>query len=192
MTSVINILNYKKQVEKPVLILAGLHQSNLSSLEEDSLRKALLNCETILALARSAHIAVAFVRCVAPPPSISEPRSYPAWLRGFEPLRNDMIFDVTQPSCYSNAEFARAMEDFKGSFAIAGLFGETTCLSTAIDAYHRRHNFTYISDASVCRNNGAVPAAIFHDVVSQVMSVYGKVMEGAQWGQSLSLNRKVR
>jgi hypothetical protein len=184
--SVINILNHKKQVEQPVLILAGLHESDPASIAPDLLKPALANCEAVLNLARSARISVAFVRCIAP----SEPRTYPAWLRGFEPTRDDMIFDVTQASCYSNIEFAQAMEYSRGNFAIAGLFGETTCLSTAIDAHHRRHSFTYLSDASVCRNNGVIPAAQFHDAVSQVMSVYGDVMEGSQWSRTLSCNRR--
>ena len=101
-----------------------------------------------------------------------------------------MIFDVLQPSCYSNTEFARAMEYTNGNFAIAGLFAETTCLSTAIDAYHRRHDFTYLFDASACRNNETIPAAEFHDAVSQVMSAYGKIMEGAQWSLSLPSRRR--
>jgi nicotinamidase-related amidase len=183
--AVISILNHRKQVEQPVLILVGLHESDHSAIAPDRLQNALANCEAVLNLARSARIPVAFVRCIAP----SEPRAYPAWLKGFEPTRDDMIFDVTQASCYSNTEFAQAMEYSRGNFAIAGLFGETTCLSTAIDAHHRRHSFTYLSDASICRNNGAIPAAMFHDAVSQVMSIYGEVMEGSRWSRLLSCNR---
>lgn len=189
MGSVINLLNHKRQAEQPVLILVGLHEHahDRSPVERDMLEGALANCRTVLNLARSARLSVAFVRCVAP----SEPRTYPAWLRGFEPTRDDMIFDVTQASCYSNIEFAQAMEYSRGNFAIAGLFGETTCLSTAIDAHHRRHSFTYLSDASVCRNSGAIPAPLFHDAVSQVMSAYGEVMEGSRWSHVLSCNRRI-
>ena len=192
MASVINILDHKRQVEQPVLILAGLHGADFSALEPSILRNALANCERVLALARATHIAVAFVRCLPPTLSISEPRSYPAWLKGFEPKRDDMIFDVTRASCYSNSEFAQAMEYSKGNFTIAGLFGEVTCLATAIDAHHRRHSFTYLSDASACRNNGAIPARLFHDAVSQVMSVYGRVMGSDQWGISLASSRRMQ
>lgn len=103
-----------------------------------------------------------------------------------------MVFDVTKASCYSNIEFAQAMEYSNGYFAIAGLLGETTCLATGIDAYHRFHRFTYLSDASACQNNGAVPAAIFHEAVSQVMLSYGDVMESAQWRRSFMLSRGAR
>ncbi|MEP6830857.1 MAG: isochorismatase family protein [Rhizomicrobium sp.] len=187
--SVIHFLNHKKQVEQPVLVLAGLHQSGRPGHEYHSLGSVLRNCEILLASARSARLPVAFVRRVAPVQSISEPQDYPAWLKGFEPTRNDMVFDVTKVSCYSNIEFAQAMEYSNGHFAIAGLLGETTCLATGIDAYHRHHRFTYLSDASACQNNGAIPASMFHEAVSQVMSIYGVVMESAQWGRSLMQHR---
>ena len=192
MASVINLLDHKRQVEQSVLILVGLHDSDFSAFEQNSLQSVLSSCQQILAWARAARMSIAFVRGMPPTTSISEPRTYPTWLKGFEPKRNDMIFDVTRASCYSNIEFAQAMEYTGGNFAIAGLFGETICLATAIDAYHRRHDFTYLSDASACRNNGAIPAAAFHDAVSQIMSVYGRVMEGARWSRSLSSNRRIQ
>jgi isochorismate hydrolase len=101
-----------------------------------------------------------------------------------------MVFDVLQPSCYSNTEFSRAMDYSNGNFALAGLFGEVACLSTAIDAHHRHHKFTYISDATICRSNGDVPAPVFHHAISQVMSIYGTVMESAEWSRSFMPNRK--
>jgi nicotinamidase-related amidase len=188
--SVIQFRSHKRQGEQPVLVLAGLHQSHQP--DPRSLEAVLRNCENILASARAAHLPVAFVRRVAPAQSLSEPQVYPQWLKGFEPRRNDMVFDVTKASCYSNIEFAQAMEYSDGHFAIAGLLGETTCLATGIDAYHRLHRFTYLADASACQNNGAVPAAIFHEAVSQVMSSYGDVMESAQWSRSFMLSRGAR
>lgn len=192
MVSVINLLHYKNGAEQPILILAGLHQPDQPGFDWDALKEVLGNCKATLTSARSSGKPVAFVRCIAPPLSVSEPRAYPAWLKGFEPTRNDMVFDMLQPSCYSNIEFARAMEYSNGNFAIAGLFAETACLATAIDAHHRRHKFTYLSDASACRNNGAIPAALFHNAVSQVVSLYGEVMECQRWNHSLSSNRRTR
>lgn len=190
--SVIHFLNHRRQGEQPVLVLAGLHLSPQSESVPHLLEAALSNCETLLASARAAHLPVAFVRRVAPTRTLSEPQAYPAWLKGFEPRRNDMVFDVTKPSCYSNIEFAQAMEYSDGHFAIAGLLGETTCLATGIDAHHRHHRFTYLSDASACQNNGSVPAPAFHAAVSQVMSMYGSVMQSAEWRRSFMLNRGVR
>jgi len=188
--SVIHFLSHRRQGEQPVLVLAGLHQSRQP--DPPSLETVLGNCEMLLASARAAHLPVAFVRRIAPARSLSEPQAYPVWLKGFEPRRDDMVFDVTKASCYSNIEFAQAMEYSDGHFAIAGLLGETTCLATGIDAYHRHHRFTYLSDASACQNNGAVPASLFHEAVSQVMSSYGDVMASADWRRPFMLNRGVR
>ena len=192
MASVIDFLEFKGQTTAPTLVLVGLHQNPDGSRNDlPAYSRALSNCRAVLHRARARNISVAYARNIAPK-SASDRLHYPPWISGFEPLRADMIFDMLQPSCYSNTEFVRAMEYSNGNFAIAGLFGETTCLSTAIDAYHRRHDFTYLFDASVCRNSGAIPAAVFHDAVSQVMSAYGKIMEGAEWSLSLSSNRRTQ
>jgi nicotinamidase-related amidase len=192
MTPVIDFLEFKSQIAMPTLVLVGLHQNSGDDPKDmRAYGRALSNCRAVLDHAKACNIPVAYARNITPK-SVSDRLHYPPWISGFEPARSDMIFDVLQPSCYSNTEFSRAMEYSNGNFAIAGLFGETTCLSTAIDARHRRHNFTYLSDASACRNNGAIPAAMFHEAVSQVMSIYGNVMEGAQWSRSLPLNRGAR
>lgn len=192
MASVVSILNYKKQAEQPVLVLIGLHQSEAASAASDSVSVALARCANALATARSRQMPVAFVRRVAPPSSVAEPPVYPAWLKGFEPRRNDLVFDVLHPSCYSNDEFTRTMEHSNGNFVIAGLFAETTCLATAVDAHHRRHHFTYLSDASACADNGTVPTVMFHASVSQVISLYGTVAESGEWSLNLPQGRRTR
>lgn len=192
MASVISMLNYKNQADQPVLVLVGLHESNPSALEPEVTSNALERCAEALAAARSQKMPVAFVRCMTPPSSVSEPRAYPAWLKGFEPERNDLVFDVLQPSCYSNAEFSRTMDYSNGNFVIAGLFADSTCLATAVDAHHRHHCFTYLSDASASRNNGTIPSALFHDAVSQVMSLYGAVAESPDWSVGLPQNRRTQ
>lgn len=190
MASVVSFPPQRRRAERPTLVLAGLHQSRHAFVERE-LSGALRNCQMLLSAARSSRLSVAFVRCMPPPVSVSEPRAYPAWLRGFEPTRDDMIFDVTQPSCYSNNAFAQAMEDTAGNFAMAGLLGETTCLSTAVDAYHRRHRSTYLFDASISAGSGAIPKAVFHDSVSQIISLYGEIMESTEWCSSLTQNKKM-
>jgi nicotinamidase-related amidase len=192
MASVIDFLEFKSQTTAPTLVLVGLHHNidgSPGDLQAHS--RALSNCRMVLDRAKACKIPVAHARNFAPK-SASERLLYPSWISGFEPLRSDMVFDVLQPSCYSNTEFSRAMEYSNGNFAIAGLFGETTCLATAVDAHHRRHQFTYLPDASACRNNGNVPADLFHGAISQVISVYGNVMESAKWSQFLQLSKEGR
>jgi nicotinamidase-related amidase len=192
MSSVVDLLEFKSQSTAPTLVLVGLHHDpDGTPRNMNDYRRALSNCRSVLERARAYNIPVAHARTLAPK-AAHERLRYPPWIAGFAPARSDMVFDVLQPSCYSNTEFSRTMDYTNGNFAIAGLFGETTCLSTAIDAHHRRHNFVYLADASVCRDSGVIPTAMFHSAVSQVMSFYGRVMEGANWNVSLTASRTIR
>lgn len=189
MTPVIDFLEFKSQTVAPTLVLVGLHQQPDGSAEQPACSQTLANCQAALEHARANRIPVAHVRTISPK-SASERHRYPPWIAGFEPGRADMVFDVLQPSCYSNREFARTMDYSGGHFVIAGLCAETTCLSTAVDAHHRRHDFTYLCDASASRSSGGVPPAVFHEVVSQVISRYGKVAKGTKWNLFLALARR--
>ena len=192
MSSVVDLLEFKSQSTSQTLVLVGLHHDPDGTPRQlAAYKRALYNCRAVLDRARAHNIPVAHVRTLAPKDARERLR-YPPWLEGFAPARADMVFDLLQPSCYSNTEFCRTMDYTNGNFAIAGLFGETTCLSTAIDAHHRRHNFVYLSDASVCGDSGAIPTAMFHSAVTKVMSFYGKVTEGANWSISLAASRTIR
>ena len=185
MAAVIDFLEFKGQSITPTLVLVGLHQYPGVSGDFGAYGSMLSNCRVILDRARAHNISVAHVRSINPK-SASDRLRYPSWIAGFEPVRSDMVFDLLQPSCYSNTEFSRAMEYSNGNFAIAGMFGETACLSTAIDAHHRRHDFTYIADATACRPSGSLSSHLFHDAISQVMSAYGTVTDSFRWGQCLA------
>lgn len=191
MAAVIDFLEFKGQSATPTLVLVGLHQYPGAGGGLHAYSDMLSNCRTILNHAKAHNIAVAHVRSINPKRARDRLR-YPSWIAGFEPMRSDMVFDLLQPSCYSNTEFSRAMEYSNGNFAIAGLFGETTCLSTAIDAHHRRHSFTYIADAAACRSTNAVPPHIFHDTISRVMSAYGAVTNSSTWSKTLARREGAR
>lgn len=192
MTPVIDFLEFKSQTTTPTLVLAGLHQRLDGALgDTQTYRTVLSNCKNILDRARACNIPVAHARNITPK-SATDRLRYPAWIPGFAPARSDMVFDVLQPSCYSNAEFSRTMDYTSGNFAIAGLFGETTCLATAIDAHHRRHKFVYLSDASASHNSGHIPVEIFHESISQTISLYGQVMNGSHWFLSLPSMRRTK
>src|SRR5260370_29951614 len=84
-----------------------------------------------------------------------------AWISGFEPKRSDMVFERPEPSCYANQLFANVVSQI-GGFAIAGLVAEQTCLATAIDASHRGHHVTFLSEASVSRGHHATAVRATH------------------------------
>ena len=182
MASIINLFDYVDRSDRPTLVLVGLHRSpHLIGREENIPEDVLENCRTALAQARATAMPVAFVRQILPVKSINEPRNYPTWLSGFEPRRADMVFDTVKPSCYSCEEFAEVMEHNAGNFILAGLFAETNCVSTAVDAYHRRHNVTILADALASRARGTTSAQTIHRAAVEIMSIYGHVITTGAW-----------
>lgn len=145
-------------------------------------QEALSNCRAALDCARSRRLPIAFLRQVSRGSAFFNPATeFSGWIEGFEPIGTDMIFERSKPSGYSNQHFAELMESCNGHFVFAGFAGETTCLSTAIDAFHRNHHFAYLADASASHGVGELAAADIHHAVTQIVAVYGEVLDTRSW-----------
>jgi len=70
------------------------------------------------------------------------------------------------------------------------LAGESSCLSTLIDAFHRNHKVTYLCDASASHALEDVSADEIHRAVSKISELYGDVYETDDWIAS-TLPRKL-
>jgi nicotinamidase-related amidase len=79
-----------------------------------------------------------------------------------------------------------------GSFVLAGFAGEAACLATAIDAYHRGHTVTFLTDASASHALGEIAANDVHRVVSSVAGLYGEVLATQNWITRTSRTNKWR
>jgi nicotinamidase-related amidase len=97
-----------------------------------------------------------------------------------------MVFDRQRPSCYASPEFVDMTDHTGGHCVVAGLFGESSCLSTVIDAFHRRHRFTFLADASASRGHNGVSPSAMHDAVTNIISLYGNVARTQHWVRSTS------
>ncbi len=183
MNSVVSIRDFKDSRETTILVLVDLHSGVLPEGETNSgeLAAVLDNCRTVLAHARALKLPVAFLRQTAPARSMLETHHYPIWIKGFEPRRSDMVFDRELPSCYSSPEFAWMSERTKKNFVLAGLSAEMSCLSTAVDAFHRRHQVTYLSDACYCGSSQYFAARELQTGVAAVLSLYGAVSDTHTW-----------
>jgi nicotinamidase-related amidase len=73
------------------------------------------------------------------------------------------------------------MEGCGGHFALAGFAGETACLSTAIDAFHRKHRFSYLADASASHELGELSATDVQKAVTGIVGVYGEIVATRDW-----------
>jgi nicotinamidase-related amidase len=121
----------------------------LTASRPDLVLPLLVNCRRLLDCARRNGWPTAFVRPNYP----SQRRGGPAphWIEGFKPQRSDMIFERKGASCYSSEEFAGAIDAAGGVFAITGFCGESTALSTLIDAERHGHGASLIGDACSSR-----------------------------------------
>jgi nicotinamidase-related amidase len=189
MGAVSNLLDFKERDEAPTLVLVDLHDDRLPGVKLDPGRKdfldALEKCRTALTYARRNDLPIAFVRHTSPPPSFLANHAYPTWIHGIRPRRTDMIFERAMPSCFASTEFAQ-MARRSRELVLAGLFGESSCLSTLVEGYGRSHHFTFLADASVSRGQGNMPADEMHRGVVEIASFYSEISSTDAWIHRMS------
>ena len=178
----------------PCLVLVDMQQeyaagSRLMALP--NAEEALANCRAVLDYARSRGFPVAFLRQVSRSAYFNPATAFSGWIRGFEPTGADMVFEREYPSCYSSKLFAQFMEGCGGHFALAGFAGETACLSTAIDAFHRGHRFSYLADASASHRLGELSAAEVQNAVTGIVGVYGDIVSTRAWTNESPTNAEL-
>ena len=185
MNTVVNFMNFKERGRNvPTLVLVDLHHELMGGAEalgNTIPAEMIANCRRALRHARASGIPVAFTRQVAPSASMLDSPIYPRWIEGFEPKRRDMVFDRQRPSCYASAEFRDMADDIAGNYVVAGQFGELSCLSTAIDALHRDHRPTFLTDALVSCSHEDLSAGTMLRSLARILSLYADVTRTQPW-----------
>jgi nicotinamidase-related amidase len=185
-----HLADFRGQSAMPILVLVDLHVDfpapNSNGPDRQILSDALDGCRTVLAHARKCGMPVAFVRHRPPLTSFLASDKCPAWMRGIEPRRSEMIFERALPSCYASSEFAQ-MTARNPDLVLAGLFGETSCLSTMVEAHHRNHHITYLADASCSRGRDGIAADVMHRSVANLGAAYGHVSSVHGWMEKAAL-----
>jgi nicotinamidase-related amidase len=182
MSSVIDLRTYVGASNSRLLVMVDLQEKNYEALAKDNasgLSRSLDNCMSAIRHARNLGLPIAFTRHAEAPGSAEGP-SQSAWISGFEPKRSDMVFERARPSCYSNRLFEDVVSQ-AGSFAIAGLVAEETCLATAIDAAHRGHRVTFLSDASASRSRPNADAAAVHVAATKAIELFADIANTGHW-----------
>jgi nicotinamidase-related amidase len=184
MNPVIDIRAYVNPGVLPTLVLVDLQQEYISPPRAPALAdpsRALANCRAALAHARAMGLPVAFVRLIGNAALFNPATRFARWIEGFEPTGADMVFERDRPSCYASPEFAEVMSSAAGHFVFAGFAGESACLSTAVDAYHRDHRFTFLADASASHGFDDLGADTVHRVIANIIGSYGEVTHTGAW-----------
>jgi nicotinamidase-related amidase len=180
MSSVIDLLTYVSASSSRLLVMVDLQAANYDELVQDGatdVTRSLENCMSAIQRARSLGIPIAFTRQAG---SRMEGSAQSAWISGFEPKRSDMVFEREQPSCYTNQLFEDVVSRI-GSFAIAGLVAEEICLATAIDASHRGHSITFLSDASVSRGRHNADSQTVHSLTTKAIELFAETVTTRHW-----------
>jgi isochorismate hydrolase len=190
MNTVVKLMDFKERGRPlPTLLLIDLHHDASGAAEPEApafLPEALANCRAALRHARACGIPVAFTRQVAAAQTKLTSPAYPRWIEGIEPNRWDMVFDRQRPSCYASPEFREVAEEIGGNYVIAGRFGEISCLSTAVDAFHRDHHPTVLADALTCRTHDDVSAPAMLEAVTHILSHYAAIVRTQPWIRATS------
>jgi nicotinamidase-related amidase len=185
MNEVIYLRALQDSSVSPCLVLVDMQQEYIAGSRLMALphaAAALANCRAALDHARSRGFPVAFIRQFSRRSAYFNPATtFSSWISGFEPTGADMVFERESPSCYSSGPFAQFMEGCGGHFTLAGFAGETACLSTAIDAFHRRHRFSYLADASASHGLGELSAEEVQKAVTGIVGVYGDIITTSDW-----------
>jgi nicotinamidase-related amidase len=183
-TSVVSLRSFANSSSVPIVVFVDMQQEYLAKprlLAISQIDRALENCRMVLDHSRRIGLPVAFIRMLSESAFFNRATPFVRWIEGFEPYRNEMIFERSSPSCYSCEPFAALMEQSRGGIVLAGFAGESACLSTLIDAFHRNHKVTYLCDASASHALDEMPADEVHRAVSKISGVYADVFETADW-----------
>ena len=193
MTSIVSLRTFANSSSVPIVVFVDMQQEYLAQprlLAISGIDSALDNCRKVLDHARQVGLPVAFTRTVSESPFFNRATPFVRWIEGFEPWRNEMVFERASPSCYSSEPFTALVNQSRGGMLLVGFAGESACLSTLIDAFHRNHKVTYLCDASASHALDDMPADDVHRAVSRISGLYGEVYETTDWIAS-TLPRKL-
>ena len=183
MTSVVSLRKFANSSSVPITVFVDMQPEYLAKprlFAISEINRALDNCRKALDHSRKMGLPVAFMRLFNES-FFNRATPFVRWIEGFEPYRNEMVFERSSPSCYSSEPFAALVNQSRGGIVLAGFAGESACLSTLIDAYHRNHKVTYLCDASASHALDEMPADEIHRAVSKISGVYGEVYETSDW-----------
>ena len=195
MTTIVNLRAFTNARNVPLIVFVDMQQEYIAAprlMAIPEIDRALVNSRIVLDYARKIGLPVAFIRWVDRSPFFNKATPFFRWIDGFEPQRNEMVFERGQPSCYSNREFADLMEQSGGQMVLVGFAGESACLSTMVDAFHRNHRVKYLIDASASHELIGIAADDVHFAISRIAALYGDVLSTNDWINSKDLGQADR
>jgi nicotinamidase-related amidase len=161
----------------PLLICANLQREALPADDAgNDTGSALACCTALLTAWRERSWPVAHLRRIARPSWFDQQLMQWDWVDGFRPRPGELTFEHALPSAFSSTRFAKYARNVRPSpnFLIGCALDESI-LATAIDGYHRGHQFHVIEDAVLCmpRAKPPAPPAAHRNTVLHVLQAFG-------------------
>lgn len=182
---VVSLRTYRDPTYMPLLVLLDTQIEYVAenrALCLGDVTGAVSNCRRLLIYAREVGMPVAFLRWQQRGKFFGKTSETSGWIEGLTPTGADMVFDRDLPSAYANREFASMMDSGGGENAVlAGFTGTLACLSTVIEAYHRQHNVTFVSDASASHPLCSLEEGKSHEAAVDIARLYGGVTTAEDW-----------
>lgn len=167
----------------PLLVCANLQNETAPAEHwQADARAALDRCAALLTRWREQRWPVAHLRRIARPSWFDPQRDQGDWIDGFRPRPGELTFEHALPSAFSSRRFAEYIRNIRPSpNLVVGCSLDQTILATAIEGYHRGHQFHVVDDAVLCAPRAKAPGekapgapAPHHDIVLQILQVFGE------------------
>lgn len=182
--SVIRFPRPGEDVDTPVVVFVDLQREYVTDGRAHALARRepwWTNCLRLLEFARKEGLPVAHFRQLRREPFFNRATPFADWIDEFRPSPHEMVFERSQPSCYSNDSFSTLLDSLASPhFLLAGLTGECSCLATIFDAHRRGHRTALVADASDSRAMGDYAETVVHGVVSEIAALFGDVVSTSQ------------
>jgi len=145
------------------------------------------NCRRLLAFARTERMSIAHFRQLWRGTLLNPATPFAGWIEEFRPRPSEMVFERNLPSCYAAEGFASILDNIDvPQLILAGLTGHGACLATVLDGFHRKHQITFIQDASATPRLGRLSAAEAHSYLAEIINCYAEVVSTEQIIEQLS------
>jgi len=113
----------------PIVVFMDMQQEYLAKLRLlaiSRIDRALDKCRKVLDHSRKMGLPVAFTRVINELAFFNPATPSVRWIKGFEPCRDELIFEPSNPSCYSGEPFTALVNRSHGGFVLAGFSGNVS------------------------------------------------------------------
>lgn len=158
----------------PILVLVDVQKEYVTEGRPfclETIAPSLNNIRRLLAHARQKGWRVVHMRHQQNDDFFTYGSEYAQFIDGFAPIDKEYSFTKNDFSCFSSVDFQAMVERNRHrEIIIVGYSTAMCCLSTLIDAHHRGHEFTFVTDATCAKRTARYSE---QDMREHIMDIAG-------------------